>query len=122
MLLTVEGSGSFGWLRRLSDRDLGWKRLKRSKPKIFPRRPQTSEKPSSVISRGGLCIAVSLFLHRPRVQCWCVRGVEARWGAGTAYQGNGRSERAPPPQPTIWAWRGSVGARGRQARRAEAPG
>jgi len=101
MLLTVEGSGSFGWLRGLSDRDLGWKHLKRFKPQIFPRRPQASEKPSSVITRGGLCIAVSLFLHRPRVQCWLVRGVEAGWGAGTGHQGSGRSERAPPPQPTI---------------------
>jgi len=99
MLLTAEGSGSFGWLRGLTDRDLGWKHFMCSKPQIFPPRPQASEKPSSVITRGGLCIAVSLFLHRPRVQYWCVRGVEARWGAGTGHQGSGRSGRAPNPPP-----------------------
>ena len=54
MLLTVEGSGSFGWLRGLTDRDLGWKHFKGSKHQIFPPRPQASEKPSSVITRGGL--------------------------------------------------------------------
>jgi len=123
MLLTVEGSGSFGWLGGLTDRDLGWKHFKGSKPPICPPRPQASEKPSSVFTRGGLCIAVSLFLRRPRVQYWWVRGVEARWGAGTGHQGSGRSGRAPPPpQPTLGAGAGRGGGGGPGPQRGGPPG
>jgi len=51
---------------------------------------------------------VSLFLHCPSVQCWWVRGDEARLSAGTGQEGSGCSGGAPPPPPSPLSGRGAA--------------